>query len=199
MSQLEFWYDFASTYSYLSAMRIERLAARHGVQIAWRPFLLGPIFREQGWNNSPFNLYPAKGRYMIRDLERTCENRGLPFRLPEPFPQNSLYAARLALIGQDEGWAAAFTHEVFSAQFGAGANLTDTAALKAALDAAGQDAEAVIKRAAKPEIKDRLKAQTEEARMAGIFGAPAFITQDRELFWGDDRLEQAVAWSAAGQ
>jgi 2-hydroxychromene-2-carboxylate isomerase len=96
MGQLTFWFEFASTYSYLSAMRIEDLAAKAGVSIVWRPFLLGPIFKSQGWETSPFNLYPAKGRYAMRDIERIAKERGLPFRLPDHFPQNSLLAARLA-------------------------------------------------------------------------------------------------------
>ena len=89
---LDFWFDFASTYSYLAASRIGPLAAEAGVEVRFRPFLLGPIFKAQGWDTSPFNLYPAKGRNMWRDLERVCEDTGLPFRRPEPFPQNSLLA-----------------------------------------------------------------------------------------------------------
>ena len=100
---MEFWYEFASTYSYLSAMRIEALAAVAGVAVAWRPFLLGPIFKAQGWDNSPFNLYLAKGRYMVRDIERLAAERSLRFALPALFPQNSLRATRLALVGNDEG------------------------------------------------------------------------------------------------
>ena len=68
--QIEFWFEFASTYSYLTSMRIEALAASRGISVAWRPFLLAPIFNRQGWNNSPFNIYPVKGQYMWRDMER---------------------------------------------------------------------------------------------------------------------------------
>ncbi len=101
--RLEFWYDFASTYSYLSAMRIETLSEAAGVTVAWKPFLLGPIFAAQGWTTSPFNLYPAKGRNMVRDIERIAASRGLRFALPAKFPQNSLMAARLALVGRRRG------------------------------------------------------------------------------------------------
>src|ERR1700730_5178732 len=94
---LTFWYEFASTYSWLSAERIEALAVQAGVEVAWRPFLLGPIFAAQGWTSSPFNLFPAKGRNMWRDMERQCARLGLPpIVRPDPFPQNSLLAARLA-------------------------------------------------------------------------------------------------------
>lgn len=103
MEKLTFWFEFASTYSYLSAMRIEVLAEEAGVGIVWKPFLLGPIFKAQGWDTSPFNLYPAKGKYMVRDMERIAEARGLKFRLPDPFPQNGLHG-RLALVGLEEGW-----------------------------------------------------------------------------------------------
>ena len=87
MASAEFWYEFASTYSYPAALRVSSLAEERGVSIAWRPFLLGPIFAAQGWRDSPFNIYPAKGRYMWRDLERTCDAMGVPLKRPEPFPQ----------------------------------------------------------------------------------------------------------------
>src|SRR6516225_5952874 len=85
---LDFWFDFASTYSYLAAMRIGPLAQKAEVRVRLRPFLLGPIFKAQGWSTSPFNLYPAKGRHMWRDLERSCNELRVPFRRPDPFPQN---------------------------------------------------------------------------------------------------------------
>jgi 2-hydroxychromene-2-carboxylate isomerase len=191
-SRIEFWYEFASTYSYLSAMRIEALAASAGVEIAWKPLLLGPIFRAQGWDTSPFNLYPAKGRYMVRDIERLAAARGLPFKLPSPFPQNSLHAARLALIGFAEGWGVAFTRAVYEAQFADGANIGDKRVLGGLLARLGLDAEALLARSETPETKQRLRQQTEEAQELGIFGAPSFLTRG-ELFWGDDRLEEALA------
>ena len=91
---LDFWFDFASTYSYPTAMRIVPLASKAGVTVKFRPFLLGPIFKAQGWNTSPFNLFPAKGRYMWRDVERICVDLDLPFRRPEPFPQRQCPSPR---------------------------------------------------------------------------------------------------------
>jgi 2-hydroxychromene-2-carboxylate isomerase len=190
--QLEFWYEFASTYSYLSAMRIEAVAEKAGVGIVWKPFVLGPIFHAQGWNTSPFNIYPAKGRYMVREMERLTAARGLPFRMPSPFPQNSLNAARLAMIGHDEGWGAAFTRAVYTAEFAEGANIADKGALGAILAKLGLDSASLLPRMEHPEIKQRLRQQTEEAQELEIFGAPSFLAQE-ELYWGDDRLEHAVA------
>ena len=108
MAALEFWYEFGSTYSYPAAMRIERLAQEAGVSVRYRPFLLGPILKDQGLNNSPFNIFAAKGRYMWRDLARVCDAEGLALKLPPVrFPQNGLKAARLALVGEGEGWTPA--------------------------------------------------------------------------------------------
>src|SRR5438477_4537937 len=99
---LNFWFDFASSYSYLAAARLRPLAQAAGVRVNFRPVLLGPIFKAQGWDTSPFNLYPAKGRHMWRDLERLCADLSLPLRRPDPFPQLSLLAARVALVGLAE-------------------------------------------------------------------------------------------------
>jgi 2-hydroxychromene-2-carboxylate isomerase len=190
-AKLAFWYDFASTYSYLSAMRIEAMAKTAGVDVVWRPFLLGPIFKAQGWTTSPFNLYPAKGRYMVRDLERISGERGLPFVLPKNFPVNSLLAARLATQGDGTTWIGTFTRAVFAAQFMRGEDISDRSILSRILVDLGLDADRLFAGAESPAVKLRLREQTEAAQALGIFGAPSF-TVNGELFWGDDRLEPAV-------
>ncbi|HSF95746.1 MAG TPA: 2-hydroxychromene-2-carboxylate isomerase [Thermohalobaculum sp.] len=198
MPRLTFWFDFASTYSYLTAMRIGDEAARREVAVAWQPFLLGPIFKAQGWATSPFNLYPAKGRYMWRDMEREAARLGLPpVMRPEPFPQSSLLAARVALAGIEEGWGAEFCRAVFAAEFGEGLSIADPGVLSAAVEAAGGDAGRALGRAASPEVKARLREVTARAEALGIFGAPSFTCADGELFWGNDRLEAALDRAAA--
>jgi 2-hydroxychromene-2-carboxylate isomerase len=196
MRTLEFWYDFASTYSYLSAMRIEAMASTAGVTVEWKPFLLGPIFQAQGWTSSPFNIYPAKGRYMIRDMERLAAARGLVFHSPHPFPQNSLLPARLALAGVAEGWIAPFTRTVFEQQFAHRLQLDDRAALVRILDGMRLDSARIFDTSSTAAVKDALRHQTSKAQAHGIFGAPTFRTTDGDLFWGDDRLEQAITAAA---
>mgnify|MGYP002401673735 CR=1 FL=1 len=193
---LEFWYEFSSTYSYLSAMRIEDAAEAAGVTVVWRPFLLGPLFAAQGWNTSPFNLYPLKGRYMWRDMEREAARLRLPFCRPNPFPQNSLLAARIALAGLDRGWTPAFTRAVFTAEFGKGRNISDPVVLSEVLAGIGADPQAVLEEAETEAVKTRLRRVGEEAQAHGLFGAPTFLAEDGEMFWGNDRLEQALTWAA---
>jgi 2-hydroxychromene-2-carboxylate isomerase len=195
MAKLEFWYDFASTYSYLTAMRIEELAAAADVEIAYRAFLLGPIFKAQGLTTSPFVLNLAKGRYMARDIERIAQSRGRTFRMPEPFPANSLAAARIAMVAEEEGWIGDFTRAVFAAEFADRADIAAPEALARILSDLGQDPARVLKRTASDEVKTALRARTETAAAKGIFGAPTFITEDGEIFWGDDRLVAALAWA----
>ena len=190
---LDFWFDFASTYSYIAAMRIMPLAEKAGVRVRFRPFLLGAIFQAQGWTTSPFNLYPAKGRNMWRDLERSCADLRLPFRRPDPFPQNSLLAARVALVALDQAWGCT----LFRAEFAHGRRIDDAAVLADVLAALDVDSEPVLAAAQSDAIKARLRAQTEEAQRLGVFGAPSFTTADGELFWGNDRLEPALRWANA--
>ena len=195
MAEIEFWYEFGSTYSYPAAMRIERLAAEAGVALRWRPFLLGPILKQQGLNDSPFNIFAVKGRYMWRDLDRICQADGLALTLPPiRFPQNGLKAARLALIGEPQGWTPAFSRAVFVANYAEQKDISEDATLRTILSALDVDTAAAFAAADTPENKEALKRQTEEAAARGLFGAPSFTIGD-ELFWGNDRLEAALAFA----
>ena len=111
---LDFWFDFSSVYSFLSAMRIAPLAKEAGVDVTWKPFLLGPIFTAQGMKDSPFNLFPVKGQAMIRDVARTAEDIGVGFIWPDKFPQSSVLAARVGLVGLKESWGQDFSRAVFA-------------------------------------------------------------------------------------
>jgi 2-hydroxychromene-2-carboxylate isomerase len=197
---LDFWFEFSSTYSYPATMRIGALAAQAGVVVRLRPFLLGPIFQAQGWNTSPFNLYPAKGRHMWRDLERICAELKLPFRRPDLFPQSGLLAARVALAGLQQAagsavWVEDFCRAVYRAQFAEGLRIDQPETILAILSVLKVDAEQIMAAARSTDIKDKLRAQTAEAQRLEIFGSPTFITSDGEMFWGNDRLESAIAWA----
>jgi len=196
MTAVEFWFEFASTYSYPAAMRVERVAAAAKVAVIWRPFLLGPVFGKQGLADSPFNVYEQKGRYMWRDMARICEADGLDFKKPTVFPQNGLKAARIALLGMDEGWGADFARAVYQANFVDGALISDDGVLADLLSTLKLDVTTTLERAYAQDNKDRLKAQTEGAWEKGLFGAPSFTVGD-ELFWGNDRMETAIAWAVS--
>jgi 2-hydroxychromene-2-carboxylate isomerase len=174
-------------------MRIERLAQERGVALSWNAFLLSRIFRAQGWNDSPFNLYPVKGRYMWRDLERICEAQGLLFRRPSQFPRNGLLAARITCHFSKEVWTPVFVRAVYQANFAEDQDIADRRVIAACLRSVNQDAETILDAAGSAETKTMLRQQTERAVDLGIFGAPSFIA-GQELFWGNDRLEEALSW-----
>jgi 2-hydroxychromene-2-carboxylate isomerase len=194
--KLAFWFEFASTYSYPSAMRIEDAAQAAGVALEWRPFLLAPIFGAQGWNDSPFNVYPVKGRYMWRDLQRVCDKHGIPLKHPTAFPRNGLLAARVAQVACDEGWGPDFTRAVYRANFALDREIGEQDVIADLVATLGKQPADVLARALTPANKDRLKRTGEEASRLGLFGAPSFVVGE-EIFWGNDRLEDALAWAKA--
>ena len=200
MKKITFWFEFASTYSYLAAMRIEPLAQAAGVVVEWKPFLLGPIFAGQGLTDSPFNVFPIKGAYTWRDLERECIKYGFQvLQKPAVFPGNGLLAARVATLGADADWQADFVRGIYTAQFVEGKALADTETSVGVLDALGVDGAAIVEWSMSDQgVKDALKANTAVAQEVGVFGAPTFTCADGELFWGNDRLDDAVAWAVRG-
>jgi 2-hydroxychromene-2-carboxylate isomerase len=187
--QPEFWFDFASNYSYLSVMRIRQLAPDG---VLWRPFLLGPIFKEAGWDNSPFVLQKNKGDYVWQDMPRQCAKYGLPWRQPSAFPRNSLLAARVGILCEDQPWMMDFCEQAMLANFAGDRDIGSEACMAEILSALGQDAPAILRAAQSDDNKARLRARTEEAKAKRIFGAPTFMVGDA-MFWGNDRLDDALA------
>ncbi len=191
---MQFWFEFASTYSYPAALRVETLARQRGIPLEWKAFLLGPIFQVQGWNDSPFNLFPAQGRYMWRDLERICAELSLPFHRPSQFPRNSVLAARVACRFATEPWLPDFVRTVFRANFAENQDIARPEVLEPCLESLGLPGAVLLQEAQSPASKALLRAQTEQAVALGIFGAPTFLV-GKELFWGNDRLDAALAWA----
>lgn len=194
--QLEFWFEFASNYSYLSVMRIEDAARAMGIGIIWRPFLLGPIFRSLGWNTSPFVLQKAKGDYVWKDMARQCAKYGLPWTRPSEFPRASVLALRVALTGVDKPWIGEYCRAVMTRNFSKDGEINTSDAVTAILRSLGLPADRIIQEALSDTNKSKLREQTQAAVDRGVFGAPTFFV-GHEMFWGNDRLEDALALCAA--
>jgi 2-hydroxychromene-2-carboxylate isomerase len=156
------------------------------------------VFAGQGMKDSPFNLFPVKGQYMLRDMERLCEELGLPpFKRPSVFPRGSILAARIALANEQSAWVGDFCLRVYKANFAEDRDIGNPAVIAEILSELSLDAQALRAEAETPEIKQRLRERTERAVALGIFGAPTFRVGS-ELFWGSDRVEQAVRfWQRA--
>jgi len=197
MRDIEFWFEFGSNYSYLSAMRIEAAAAQCNLTVRWKPFLLGPIFRSLGWNTSPFVLQQAKGDYVWKDMARRCHKHGLPWQRPTVFPRPALLPLRVALLGAEQPWIGAYCRRIMSLNFAEDREIDDPHIVAEVLTQLGLPAQSVLDEARSDANKLKLREQTEAAQARGIFGAPTFFLGD-EMFWGDDRLDDALAQGRAG-
>jgi 2-hydroxychromene-2-carboxylate isomerase len=196
-AQIDFWFTMGSTYSFLSVMRLAEIEKSSGVSFRWRPFHLLVILQEM--KHVPFADKPAKSDYMWRDIERRAAMYGIPARLPAPYPvKQSLVANLVAAIGMREGWGADFVRAAYGRWFQLGQETGSEPNVSESLRDIGQDPGRVLKLAAGDEAKALLTAETDAARALGIFGSPTF-TVGGELFWGDDRLDDAISWLRSGR
>jgi len=193
--EIELWFEFGSNYSYLSVMRIEDAAARHGVKVAWKPFLLGPIFKSFGWDTSPFLSQKEKGEYMWKDMVRQCRKYGVPWRRPSVFPRIALLPMRVALLGAGEPWMGEYCRRIMLCNFSEDRDINSEAVVSEVLAQLGLPAAGLVRDAQTEQNKLKLRAQTETARTRGVFGAPTFFVRG-EMFWGNDRLDDALAFAA---
>jgi 2-hydroxychromene-2-carboxylate isomerase len=186
MSTLEFWFDYGSPASYLAWTQVPKLAARTGATIAYRPFLLGGVFKATG-NRSPVEI-PPKGAWLMADLARYAKRYGVPFGLPPHFPINSLNLMRGAIAADNMGKLVPYSDAVYRAIFTEKRNMEDPVVIGTVLREAGLDPAALLAAIGTPEVKDRLRANTEEAVGRGVFGAPTFFV-GKELHFGQDRMD----------
>ncbi len=189
---IDFWFTMGSTYSYLSVMRLADVERSTGVAFRWRPFHLLLILQEM--KHIPFADKPTKSRYMWRDIERRAAMHGLPVKLPAPYPaKQSVTANLVAIVGMREGWGADFVRAAYRRWFQAGEETGSEPNLSSSLRDIGQDPVRVLTLANSAAANETMLAETDAARALGIFGSPTFSVGE-ELFWGDDRLEDAVGW-----
>jgi 2-hydroxychromene-2-carboxylate isomerase len=196
-SQVDFWFTMGSTYSFLTVMRLADMERSSGLSFRWRPFHLLVILQEM--KHVPFADKPAKSAYMWRDIERRAAMYGLEARLPAPYPATqSIVANLVATLGMHEGWGCDFVRAAYRRWFVLGQETGSEPNLSESLRDIGQDADRVLKLAADGGTKAMLTAETDAARALGIFGSPTFSV-GRELFWGDDRLEDVINWCRSGR
>jgi len=196
-SFVEFYFDFSSPYGYLASHRIDEIASRHGRHVVWRPFLLGVVFRETG--QSPLIRQARRGPYHEHDFVRSARRLRIPFNPPSNFPFPAQAASRgfYWLADTDPARAVLFAKLVYRAAFEKGEHVTDIDRLEAIAASVGADPVAFRAALASPEMKERLKTETDTAIARGVFGSP-FIFVDGEAFWGHDRLEQVDEWLTRG-
>jgi len=193
--QLDFFYFLGSTYTYLSVNRASELARREGVQLNWRPFSVRTLMREQ--NNSPFAGKPLKTRYMWRDIERRAGRFAIPFAGAVKYPIDARELANhVATLAVMEGWGAEFTQAAYAAWFVEGRDPGEIDTLRGILSRLKRNGDDVIASAGGDGVLKQYAAETLIARELGIFGSPTFVC-GQEIFWGDDRLEDAIAWCKA--
>lgn len=185
---VDFYFDVGSPAAYLAWHRLPRICEEAGAALAYRPMLLGGVFQATG-NQSPMSI-PAKGRYMMSDLERFGQRDGIPFRHNPFFPINTLTLMRGAtgLQMRDPARLVPYVDAVYRAIWVDGKNMNDAAVVAGVLQEAGFEPAALMAMASDPEVKERLKTVTQEAVARGVFGAPTFFVGDC-MYWGQDRLD----------
>lgn len=194
---IEFYFDFSSPYGYLASERIDALAARHGRTAAWKPFLLGAVFKVAG--TAPLVNYPLKGDYSKRDFLRSARLHKTPFNMPEKFPIGSIAAVRghYLLAEAQPDRLRDYDHALYRGYFVNGRDISDAAVVKAVVGELGIDVAAFAAGIERPDVKDRVRVATEEAIAKGVFGSP-FVIVDGEPFWGSDRLDMVEQWLRTG-
>ncbi|WP_120635131.1 2-hydroxychromene-2-carboxylate isomerase [Ruegeria sp. EL01] len=196
MPEIDFWFSIGSTYSFLTVMRLDDWCDENDATVVWRPFNVRTVMSEQ--QNIPFAGKPVKSAYMWRDIERRAAKYRIHANLPAPYPISDLALAnQVALLGMKDGWGKLFTQNLYRIWFEEGVEAGSESALSEALLRCQQDPRLALARARSPDIVAALEAETDQATRLGVFGAPSLVVRG-EVFWGDDRLDDALSWVRVG-
>lgn len=191
-ASIDVYFDFSSPYSYLSVARIQQITKPLNITVRLMPIALGAIFQKLGWQSSPFLEQPRKLDYMWIDVARQARKHGLEFEKPDQFPIGSIVAARVATAYKEAQWHDAFCLRVLKAYFVDNKDISQPAVIEKILRELNLDAEEIITHSTSESVKGLLRVRTEQADQLGVFGAPTMVVGGA-IFWGDDRLEDAVA------
>ena len=194
---IEFYFDFSSPYGYLAAERIDAIAARHGREVTWWPYLMGVAMKVTG--SSPVVNRPMLGAYSRHDMARSARRLKVPFSFPEPFPIATIAACRAVywMERTDAKEAKPLAKALYRAYFVDGRNISEADVVADVAAESGADRDAVLAGIQDPVVKDRLKEVTNDAVERGIFGSPFFMVGD-EPFWGHDRMDEVDRWLETG-
>jgi len=190
VQEIDFWFSIGSTYTYLTVMRLPDVQKSSGIRFNWHPFSVRQIMIEM--DNIPFATKPIKQAYMWRDVERRARRYDLPARLPAPYPLTEFDTANaIAVLAREEGWCEAYVRATYRYWFQEGLEAGGDANLTRVLGELGQDKARVLAAARSERVSAAYASATDAARARQIFGSPTFVVGD-EVFWGDDRLEDAI-------
>ena len=193
MKNIEFWFSIGSTYTYLSVTRILDVEKKHQVKFSWKPFSVREIMREM--NNIPFPKDKInKVNYMWRDIERRAEGYSFFAKTPVPYPLSEFdLANQIAIYGLDEGWGVDYIRLTYKKWFQEGKEPAIDPSVSEICEKLKINKDKIILKAKSKEIENKFISNTSDARNNKIFGSPTFIVNN-EIFWGDDRMEDAVKW-----
>jgi 2-hydroxychromene-2-carboxylate isomerase len=194
---IAFYFEFSSPYGYIASRLVDDIGRRTGREVAWKPFLLGPVFKATG--QAPLVEIPMKGEYSKRDFVRSARFHGLPFRMPSRFPIGTVAAVRAFYWLHDRNPAQAreLAKALYTAFFVEDRDISEAATVVEVAAQVGTDGTALQAALGDPAVKERAKNEVDAAMAKGVFGSPFFIV-DGEPFWGNDRIPMLEEWIRRG-
>jgi len=186
IKSFEFYFDFASPYSFLAHKKIRKIEKENSIRIKYMPILLGGLFNLSGIKANAD--IPIKAKYMIKDCKLWAEKNNISFKFNNYFPIKTLNLMRCVLVAERKDFTQMFINKIFDAIWRDGINLNDSLIIEKLLKNLDLNPKTFLVEACDAKIKEELKSRTNDAYKKGIFGAPSFLVNNK-IFWGQDRIE----------